>query len=289
MRSSLDATRFSSVSGLSLTRAGLPGPVADLGLPKSLFRELATIKMTRDTTDSSLPFCSGYLLLALIASFFGTLPVCAQQQAPAVPLVAHSPYFSIWSVSDTLNGTNTRHWTGSEQRLSGLLRLDGKTYRYMGADPQNVPAMKQVSLRISPLHTDYAFEEGGARLQVTFFTPALPSVLNILSRPVTYLTWTLRSTDGRPHSATLLLDVSSLVAVNSPDQEMTWESIGVISIWRCAKVTTLRPLPRVMRFRHSSNRAFCRPTMIWICPANREMARRTLPLLFRLIFLRIKI
>ena len=222
MRSSLDATRFSSVSSLSLTLAGLPGPVADLGLPKSLFRELATIKMTRDTTDSSLPFCSEYLLLAFISLFFGTFPVCAQQQAPAVPLVAHSPYFSIWSVSDTLNGTNTRHWTGSEQRLSGLLRLDGKTYRYMGADPQNVPAMKQVSLRISPLHTDYAFEEGGARLQVTFFTPALPSELNILSRPVTYLTWTLRSTDGRPHSATLLLDVSSLVAVNSPDQEVTW-------------------------------------------------------------------
>jgi hypothetical protein len=82
--------------------------------------------------------------------------------------------------------------------------------------------MKQVSLRISPLHTDYAFEEAGVRLEVTFFSPALPGDLEVLSRPVTYLSWKLSSIDGKPHSAAVLLDVSPTIAVNTPDQEVTW-------------------------------------------------------------------
>jgi len=72
------------------------------------------------------------------------------------------------------------------------------------------------------LHTDYAFEEGGVRLEVTFFSAALPDDLEALSRPVTYLSWKISSTDGRSHSAAVLLDVSPAIAVNTADQEMTW-------------------------------------------------------------------
>ena len=163
------------------------------------------------------PFLAYAFILLLV-----TTVAASQQQAPAVPLVTHSPYFSIWSFSDTLTGANTKHWTGSDQRLAGLVRVDGKTYRYMGAEPKKVPAMPQTSLKISSLHTDYAFEAGGVRLEVSFFTPALLRDLDVLSRPVTYLSWTLHSTDGRSHAANVLLDVSPTIAVNSADQEVTW-------------------------------------------------------------------
>ncbi|MBV9679493.1 MAG: DUF4964 domain-containing protein, partial [Acidobacteriaceae bacterium] len=53
---------------------------------------------------------------------------------PAVPLVAHDPYFSIWSMSDRLNESGTDHWTGKPNRLSAYVRIDGKTYRLMGRD-----------------------------------------------------------------------------------------------------------------------------------------------------------
>src|SRR5271156_5347355 len=150
------------------------------------------------------------------------LPAEAQERPPAVPLVTHDPYFSIWSMADRLTDVNTRHWTGTDQPLTGLIRIDNVAYRYMGADPRQVPAMQQVSLQVTPLHTIYTFETAGVRLQVTFFTAAFPNDLDALSRPVDYLTWSITSTDSRPHAVDLLLDASPMVAVNTNYEDVTW-------------------------------------------------------------------
>jgi len=160
--------------------------------------------------------------LAFLSLFVAASSAVAQDRPPAVPLVVYDPYFSIWSMSDKLTDSNTRHWTGAEQPLSGLVRIDGVTYRYMGASPRQVPAMRQVAMQVSPLHTTYAFESAGISLIVEFFTPALPQDLEVLARPVTYLSWAVRSTDGRPHSVSILLDVDPRIVVNSDDQEVTW-------------------------------------------------------------------
>ena len=62
---------------------------------------------------------------------------------PAVPLVVHDPYFSIWSCADKLTDDWPRHWTGAINALCSMVRIDGKTYRIMGPQPADVPAMKQ--------------------------------------------------------------------------------------------------------------------------------------------------
>jgi hypothetical protein len=159
------------------------------------------------------------LLFAIAVAIFLTP---AQERPPAVPLVVHNPYFSIWSMNDNLTDGPTRHWTGTSQQLTGIARIDGKPYRYMGAAPREVEAMHQVSLAIAPTHTIYTFEAGGVRLTVAFFTPALPQDLDVLSRPVTYLTWTAATTDGQAHKVDVLIDVDPMVSVNTDDQAVTW-------------------------------------------------------------------
>jgi hypothetical protein len=143
-----------------------------------------------------------------------------QQRPPAVPLIAHDPYFSVWSAADKLADRDTTHWTGARQPIAGLARIDGKSWRFMGADPRELPAMEQVSLAVTPTHTEYLFRAADVYLTVTFFTPAFPRDLDVLSRPVTYLT--LSASSQGSHDISLLVDVDPVIAVNTADQPVTW-------------------------------------------------------------------
>ena len=156
---------------------------------------------------------------SLFTCRLGAQDTNADDRPPAVPLIAHDPYFSVWSMADRLTDSDTRHWTGTDQPLAGLIRIDGANYRFMGVNPRSVPPMPQVARRVTPLHTVYAFAAAGVQLEVRFFTAALPQDLEILSRPVDYLTWNITATDGRTHTVDLLLDVSPRIAVNTDDED----------------------------------------------------------------------
>ncbi|MCL5281234.1 MAG: DUF4965 domain-containing protein [Planctomycetes bacterium] len=148
---------------------------------------------------------------------------------PATPLVACDPYFSIWSPADKLTDDDTVHWTGKPHRLTSMVRIDGKPYRIMGASPGTVPALEQKSLTVLPTRTIYTFEGAGVGLTLTFMTAALPEEIDILSRPVTYLTFDARATDGKKHDVSLYFDASGELTVNIPNQQqVVWstESVG---------------------------------------------------------------
>ena len=60
-------------------------------------------------------------------------------RAPSVPLITSDTYLSIWSPYNTLTEGDTEHWTAAKHPLVGAIRVDGKTYRFMG---DNQPALE---------------------------------------------------------------------------------------------------------------------------------------------------
>ena len=95
--------------------------------------------------------------------------------------------------------------------------------------------MQQTSDTVTPTHTSYEFRQNGVTLRFVFFTPAILNDLDVLSRPVTYLTWTAQSTDGAPHQVSILLDVSPVIAVDQPSQQVVSSrnqtaSLNVLSV-----------------------------------------------------------
>ena len=61
-------------------------------------------------------------LLMFAPVLVSSLPVLAQPlRAPAVPLIVHDPYFSIWSAADRLYEACPTHWTGKSNGLSCLI------------------------------------------------------------------------------------------------------------------------------------------------------------------------
>ena len=53
-------------------------------------------------------------------------------RAPAYPLVTIDPYMSVWSWSDNLYDRAPRHWSNRAYPLTGVLTVDGESYRFMG-------------------------------------------------------------------------------------------------------------------------------------------------------------
>jgi len=169
------------------------------------------------------------IILSVLLGFVSSLLYAEEVKfrPPAVPLVVHDPYFSIWSPADRLTDAETMHWTGKKHPLHAMIRIDGKTYRLMGAEPKDVPAMKQTNLTVTPTRTVYEFECDEAIVKLEFLTPLLPDSLDLMSRPATYLLCTALSHGNALRNMAFYFDAGAEIAVNRPDQIVSWSKLDV--------------------------------------------------------------
>jgi outer membrane receptor protein involved in Fe transport len=79
---------------------------------------------------------------------------------PSYPLIAHDPYFSIWSPSDNLNDSWTKHWTGANHEICGIVRIDGKPRNVNTGDFENWGLELSGDYRFTPhwsLNANYSY------------------------------------------------------------------------------------------------------------------------------------
>ncbi len=147
---------------------------------------------------------------------------------PATPLVACDPYFSIWPTERNPTDTATTHWTGKQHRLASLIRIDGQTYRLMGNVPADTLSLRQVSLEITPTRSIYRFEGASLAVKLTFMTPALSEDIDLLSRPITYVSYEMKAIDEQLHEVAIFFSASGELTVNESQQlvDASTESFG---------------------------------------------------------------
>lgn len=84
--------------------------------------------------------------------------------------------------------------------------------------------MKQTRVSVLPTRTIYEFETDGVALTLTFMTPALPESIDLLSWPVTYVSYQAKSTDRKTHQVSVTFEASAEIAVNESNQPTVWST-----------------------------------------------------------------
>jgi hypothetical protein len=79
----------------------------------------------------------------------------------------------------------------------------------------------QKNVSINATQTIYSFKCGKIDLDVTFTSPLILSDLNLLSRPVSYITYKVKANDGKTHNVKVFFSASTDLAVNKPTQPVT--------------------------------------------------------------------
>jgi hypothetical protein len=159
---------------------------------------------------------------------------------PAVPLAVRSPYLSTWLPADSLAGTWPSFWNGHITALCGIARIDGAAYVFAGSPglPAGGPAltvMQQLSLQLTATRSIYTLTGGGVTLTVTFFSPVEPANLQRQCVPLSYVSVTATSSDGRSHAVDLHLDVSAEWVHGDTSTPVTWaqQTVGPLIALSC--------------------------------------------------------
>ena len=83
--------------------------------------------------------------------------------------------------------------------------------------------VRQGPVRVNATQTIYPFSCGPVELDVIFTSPRLMKDMDLMSRPVSYISFEVIATDGKPHHTQIYFDAGSQWCVDTTDQSVQWE------------------------------------------------------------------
>lgn len=141
-----------------------------------------------------------------------------KMRAPCVPLITIDPYFSVWSQDTALNVSETVHWTGKRNYILGTVTVDGEEYTFLGYH-RDKHKLTQISLDIDALSTTAVFENDEITLKAVFTSPVIADDYRLLTRPVSYLSVSYSSKDGKAHDVKIKVGASEELCLDK-----VWQS-----------------------------------------------------------------
>ncbi|GAA6018449.1 hypothetical protein JCM11491_007002 [Sporobolomyces phaffii] len=165
---------------------------------------------------------------------------------PAIPLAVKSPYLNAWlptggDFEKTLTGQWARHWPvrwgpysakGFRLPWSGMIRVDGKTFEFLGAPISSSSALedstaiaKQTAFDFTATRSIFSFEAGGVDFNVTFLSPVTPNDDIKTSLPFSYLAIDIDSAALQKHKISLYSDIGGEWASGDSSVEIVWDFV----------------------------------------------------------------
>lgn len=144
----------------------------------------------------------------------------------AYPLITVDPFFSVWSCADNLYDDCTRSWTELPNPILAGIIVNGRFYSMVAADVNfgdNKNKINQTDVNVSPLSTQYVFENEFARVKLTFTTPLLLDRIDIMSRPVSYVAYELEKKCDEVIDVEFVFGINARCCVNSEKQDVSFK------------------------------------------------------------------
>ncbi|KAI2624087.1 glutaminase GtaA [Xylaria nigripes] len=169
----------------------------------------------------------GALLYSTIALGVSTF---SPARPPAIPLAVKAPYLNTWlnvgsdgGTGGYLAGSWPVFWQQHITAWTGMIRVDGTAYQWMGAVPNTVN-VDQTEFSYTSTRSNFVMNVGGkVEMNITFLSPVTPSDLKRQSLTFSYLDVGVHSLDGAKHDVQLYADVSGEWASGDLASIIEWD------------------------------------------------------------------
>ncbi|KAH8702747.1 glutaminase GtaA [Phaeosphaeriaceae sp. PMI808] len=147
---------------------------------------------------------------------------------PSIPLAVKNPYLNVWlpAGNNTNGGYLPGQWptfyTGQWLGWTGMIRVDGKTFTWMGA-PRDVPNANQIAVEYTSTKSIFTIRaDNKVSIKITFLSPITPNDFKRQSLVFSYMQVEVSSVDGADHKVQIYTDISAEWASGNTTAKAEW-------------------------------------------------------------------